>query len=103
MDTAYVYTMKELKDAVKQKRERIVVRGKLAKTLKPLAKIKGAPNVHEGMSTDQLAGTLATAAVPAAVWITLIVVVGITVFVALIRGYNVKVKVGENLLIFDQK
>ncbi|MEB1809753.1 MAG: hypothetical protein LPK26_21085 [Bacillaceae bacterium] len=104
MDTVHVSTMSELKDAVKQKRERIVVDGKLANKLSILAKVKDKPDVHPGMSTSQLAGSLAgVAAVPVAVWITLIIATGVTVIVGLLLGYNLKVKVGDNELVFDKK
>lgn len=46
MDATYVDTMKELKAALKQKSEKIVVRGELANKLKPLAKIKRKTWIH---------------------------------------------------------
>lgn len=67
-------------------------------------KLKSTPKAHENMPQGAVTGALVTTSgVSAAVWITLIIVVGITVIVALSRDYNATVKVGDNELVFDRK
>lgn len=94
----------ELAKAVKNKENTIVVTGDLVNKLKPIAKVKGNSNIHEGMTKGEL---ISAGALAESVMITLIITVGIVVIVAIIFNYNVRLVVnpvtGENEMVLERK
>ena len=97
-----VTTKEELKTALQNKENTIIVKGKLAKKIKPLSLLKKSNkklNIDENMSTTAAAGFLSTiAGISVAVAITLIVTIGIVAIVAILNNYRMVVKNDEIIL-----
>ncbi|MEG0774383.1 hypothetical protein [Clostridium sp.] len=94
-----VTTKEELKTALKNKENTILVKGKLAKKIKPLSLLKKSDkkiNIDENMSTTAAAGFMSTiAGISVAVAITLIITVGIVGIVAMLNDYKMVIKDNE--------
>ncbi|GKU29305.1 hypothetical protein [Clostridium folliculivorans] len=89
----------ELKTALKNKENTIVVKGKLAKKIKPLSILKKSNkkiNIDKSASTAVAAGALV--GIPIAVAITLIVTLGIVAIVAILNDYRMVVRNDEIVL-----
>lgn len=94
-----VTTKVKLKKALQNKENTIVVKGKLAKRIKPLSLLKKSNkkiNIDENMSTNAAAGFLSgIAGISVAVAITLIITVGIVAIVAILNDYKMVIKDSE--------
>lgn len=90
-----VKTKEELKTALQNKESTIIVKGKLAKKIKPLALIKKSKdkiNLNENMKANAAAGILTEiGGISAAVAIVLIVTIGIVAIVAILNDYKMVV------------
>lgn len=104
-----VYDKKSLKRAVTKKEDIIVVKGKLARKLRPLAKIKGAAVVNnnstKGVRMDASINTAAAGAlisstyvIPVSVSIILIITVGLVAIIAIFNDYNMRISNEEIIL-----
>jgi hypothetical protein len=97
-----VTTKEELKSALQNKENTIVVKGKLAKKIKPLAIIKKSNkevNINENMSKSMVMGSLTVVAgISVTVAITLIVTIGIVAIVAILNNYRMVIKDDEIIL-----
>lgn len=91
----------DLKTALSNRKQTIVVKGKLAKRLRPLSKIKKAPaNLNPNISPATGALMIAPLAeIPVAVAITLIITIGVVSIVAILKDYSVKVSGDEVFLV----
>ncbi|MNI33811.1 hypothetical protein D3C73_877720 [compost metagenome] len=105
MTTTVVTANHELKAAIKREDSHILIKGTLAKRLKVLARIKGPVLVDHTMGTSAAGAALAVGAgIPVVVAITLIITIGVVVIVAILKDYNVKLKVGDDReLVLDRK
>lgn len=97
-----VTTKEELKTALQNNENIIIVKGKLAKKIKPLSLLKKSNkklNIDESMSTTAAAGFLSgIAGISVAVAITLIVTIDIVAIVAILTNYRMVVKNDEIIL-----
>lgn len=103
MNSVVVNNKEQLKKALDSKAEYIIVRGKLAKKLKPLSKVKKSKDT-EKLSESMYQAALITylGVLPVKVAITLIVTVGVATIVALLKDYNIKYKIGEEEFVFER-
>lgn len=94
-----VKTKEELNSALQNKENIIIVKGKLAKKLKPLGIIKKSNkkiDINEKMSSNMAVGSLTgIAGISVAVAITLIITIGVVSIVAILKNYNVVIKDDE--------
>lgn len=88
----------ELKDALKNKEETILIRGKLARKISKLEKFKKTEKCDElceNLSKVRAVATISSLGVPVVVAITLIITLGVVSIVAILKNYTIKVKKGE--------
>lgn len=88
----FVTTKEELKTAVADGETTIVIKGKLAKRLKPLVKVSGLKGKMIPMTQGAAVGALGLTGISTAVAITLIVTVGLVTMVAILKGYTIRYK-----------
>lgn len=91
-----------MKTALQNKENTIIVKGKLAKKIKPLAFLKKTNkkiNINENISTTSAAGFLiGIAGISVAVAITLIVTISIVAIVAILNNYKMVKRDDEIIL-----
>lgn len=96
-----VTSLKELKIAVKDKEETIVVKDKkLIWLLKPLIKAKVPIKSDIGTASALPA---AAVAVTTGVQITFILTLGVVVVLAILTGYDIKLRCGDTELVLEKK
>ncbi|MGX8176300.1 hypothetical protein ACWS7L_02285 [Exiguobacterium artemiae] len=98
-----VLTIKELKVALANKEPRIVIRGKLAKQLKPLTKLNKQSASNIPTSQGALVASFTLSGIGTAVAITLIVTIGIVSIVAMLKNYNMVLRSGDSELVLEKK
>ncbi|MBK5241939.1 hypothetical protein [Clostridium sp.] len=100
-----VKTAKELKEVLNNKEERIIIKGRLAKKIKPLSIIKMSNKnigLKETMRKNMVAGSLTLAGMAASVAIALIVTIGVVSIVVILNDYRIVYKNGDDEIILER-